>query len=175
MAIDSGWETGPIVAAAREEELEVNFVVATHHYPDHTTTIWELARKLDAKVVAHRSSPFAHDMSVSDGGILQIGNRKVRVLHTPGHTEDSICVYDGKNLPTGDMLFIGNCGRTDLPGGSPMKMFESLHSVILKLLPETTVYPGHDYGEAPFRTLSEEAKLNPTLLVKTYSQFLRIP
>jgi glyoxylase-like metal-dependent hydrolase (beta-lactamase superfamily II) len=56
-----------------------------------------------------------------------------------------------------------------------MKMFESLHSVILKLPPETTVYPGHDYGEVPFRTLSEEEKLKPALLVKTYSQFLRIP
>jgi glyoxylase-like metal-dependent hydrolase (beta-lactamase superfamily II) len=175
LAIDSGWETGPIVAAAKEKELEVKFVVATHHHPDHTATIWELARTLDAKVVAHRSSPYAHDISVSGGGILQIGNRKVRILHTPGHTEDSICVYDGKNLFTGDTLFIGDCGRTDLSGGSPMKMFESLHCIILKLPPETTVYPGHDYGEVPFRTLSEEAKLNPTLMAKTYSQFLRIP
>jgi glyoxylase-like metal-dependent hydrolase (beta-lactamase superfamily II) len=63
MAIDSGWETGPIVAAARDEELEVKFVVATHHHPDHTATIWELARMLDAKVATHRNSPFVHDIS----------------------------------------------------------------------------------------------------------------
>jgi glyoxylase-like metal-dependent hydrolase (beta-lactamase superfamily II) len=175
MVVDSGWETDPIVAAARDEQLEVKFVVATHHHPDHTSTIQDLARTLGAKVVAHKSSPIAHDASVSGGDILQIGNRKVKILYTPGHTEDSICLYDGENLFTGDTLFIGNCGRTDLPGGSPTKMFESLHSIILKLPPGTTVYPGHDYGEVPFRSLSDEAKLNPVLLAKTYSQFLRIP
>jgi glyoxylase-like metal-dependent hydrolase (beta-lactamase superfamily II) len=175
MVIDSGWETGPIIKAVKSEELEAKFVVATHCHPDHTSTIWDLARTLRAKVVAYGSSPIAHDVSVSGGDALQVGNGKVRVLYTPGHTEDSICLYDGESLFTGDTLFIGNCGRTDLPGGSPMKMFESLRSIMRRLPPETTVYPGHDYGEVPFRSLSEEAKLNPTLLAKTYSQFLRIP
>jgi hydroxyacylglutathione hydrolase len=175
MVIDSGWETDEILVAVRKEKLEARFVVATHHHSDHTSTIWNMARALNAKVVAHKNSPIAHDVSVDGGDALPLGGVKVKVLYTPGHTEDSICLYDGESLFTGDTLFIGNCGRTDLPGGSPAKMFESLHSIILKLPPETRIYPGHDYGEVPFRSLSEEAKLNPTLLAKTYSQFLRIP
>ena len=174
MAIDSGWEIDPIVSAARTEKLEVKFAVATHHHSDHVATLWQLARTLDSKVVAHRSSPVAHDLDVDDGDVLRLGEREVRVLHTPGHTEDSICVFDGKNLFTGDTLFVGNCGRTDLVGGSPRKMFKSLHSIILKLPPKTVVYPGHDYGEVPFRKLSEEKKLNPTLMAKSFAEFLAI-
>lgn len=175
MAIDSGWETEPIVSAARTEGLDVKFAVATHHHSDHVATLWQLARIFDAKVVAHTSSPIAHDVSVADGNVLRIGRKKVKFLHTPGHSEDSVCVYDGENLFTGDTLLIGSCGRTDLVGGSPKKMFRSLHSVILKLPPRTVIYPGHDQGEVPFRRLSEERKLNPVLLATTYAQFLRIP
>jgi glyoxylase-like metal-dependent hydrolase (beta-lactamase superfamily II) len=175
IAVDSGWETDPIVERAARDGLRVKFAVATHNHFDHTSTLQELAKMLYAKVVAHENSPIPHDLSVKDGDILRLGRKNVRVIYTPGHTEDSICLYDGENLFTGDTLFIGNCGRTDLPGGSPEKMFKSLHNVILKLPAETIVYPGHDYGDAPFRKLGEEARLNPTLCVRSYSEFLAIP
>jgi hydroxyacylglutathione hydrolase len=174
MAIDSGWEVDPIMSAARDERLDVKFAVATHHHSDHAATLLQLARMLDSKVVAHRSSPIAPDVSVADGDVLRIGETNVKILHTPGHTEDSICIYDGRNLFTSDTLFVGGCGRTALFGGSPKKMFKSLHSVILKLSSKTVIYPGHDYGEVPFRMLSEEAKLNPALLTLNYAQFLRV-
>ncbi len=174
IAVDSGWETNPIVNIARNEALNVKFAVATHNHFDHTSTLHELAQKLGARIVAHESSPINHDLSVKDGDTLRIGEKDVRVIHTPGHTEDSICLYDEANLLTGDTLFIGNCGRIDLPGGSSEQMYKSLHNVILKLPQQTIIYPGHDYGEVPFRTLAEEAKLNPTLSVSSYDEFLRI-
>ena len=175
LAIDSGWETGPIVDAAREEGVRVKFAVATHYHFDHTSTLSDLAEALGAKVVAHERSPIGHDVSVKGGDVLKVGQNEVNVIYTPGHTVDSICIYDSKNLFTGDTLFIGNCGRTDLPGGSPEDMFRSLHGIILKLPPSTTIYPGHDYGDAPFRKLREEALSNPTLSARTYAEFLCVP
>jgi glyoxylase-like metal-dependent hydrolase (beta-lactamase superfamily II) len=102
---------------------------------------------------------------------LALGTEKVKVIYTPGHTQDSICLYDGVDLLTGDTLFIGNCGRTDLPGGSTEQLFESLHNIILKLPPSTRIYPGHDYGDVPSRKLGEEATLNPTLRVRSLGEF----
>jgi glyoxylase-like metal-dependent hydrolase (beta-lactamase superfamily II) len=172
IAVDSGWEIDPIVSFVRNEKLELKYAVATHHHSDHSGTLWQLGRMFDAKVVAYRSSPFPHDLDVDDGDTLRVGGKEVKILHTPGHTEDSVCLYDGKHLFTGDTLLIGSCGRTDLVGGSPKRMFRSLHSVILNLPPGTVIYPGHDYGEVPFRKLSAEAKVNPALLAKSYEEFL---
>jgi len=175
MAIDSGWETGPIVKAAKELGVKVKIVVATHSHFDHVSTLKELAGALGAKVVAHERSPIDHDVPVKGGDVLNVGENEVRVIYTPGHTPDSICLYDGESLFTGDTLFIGNCGRIDLPGGSAEEMFRSLHDVILKLPPSTTVYPGHDYGDVPFRTLGEEARTNPALSARTYAEFFGVP
>jgi len=172
IVIDSGWEIDPIVTIVRAEKLDVKYAVATHHHSDHTATLWQLGRLFDAKIVAHRSSPISHDIGVDDGDVLRIGGQEVKVLHTPGHTEDSICLYDGKHLFTGDALLIGSCGRTDFVGSSLLQMFRSLHSVILNLSPETVIYPGHDYGKVPFRKLSAEARANPALLAKSYEEFI---
>lgn len=175
LAVDSGWETGPVIKQAEVEGLKTKFVVSTHNHFDHTSTIGELAASLGAKVVAHEHSPIPHDISVKDGDALELGSKKVKVVYTPGHTEDSICLYDGEHLFTGDTLFIGNCGRVDLEGGSSEKMFRSLHDVILRLPPETVIYPGHDYGDVPSRTLGEEAQLSPVLLAKSYQDFFAVP
>ena len=174
IVIDSGWEIDPIVTIVRAEKLDVKYAVATHHHSDHTATLWQLGRLFDAKIVAHRSSPIAHDLGVDGNETLRFGAEEVKILHTPGHTEDSICLYDGKHLFTGDALLIGSCGRTDFVGGSPKQMFRSLHSVVLNLPPETIIYPGHDCGEVPFRKLSVEAKVNPALQARSYEEFLDI-
>ena len=174
IVIDSGWEIEPIVTIVRTEKLDLKYAVATHHHSDHAATLWQLARLFDAKIVAHKSSPISHDIDIDDGDALRIGGQEVRILYTPGHTKDSICVYDGKHLFTGDALLIGSCGRTDTVGGSPKQMFRSLHSVILNLPPETIIYPGHDTGEVPFRRLYAEAKVNPALRAKSYAEFRRV-
>lgn len=171
LAIDSGWETEPIVKAAQKEGMKVKYVVATHGHFDHVETIEELAKKLGAKVVAHESSGVGADLKAKGGDVLQLGNKAVEILATPGHTEDSISLYDGDHLFTGDTLFIGNCGRTDLPGGSTEKLFDSLHKVIMALPPGTMIYPGHDYGDVPFRSLAEESMTNPTLLARNLKEF----
>jgi hydroxyacylglutathione hydrolase len=171
IAIDSGWETAPIVAIARKDNMKVKFVVATHGHFDHVETLRELATKLGAKLVAHESSDLDADVRVKDGDVLHLSDKTVRVISTPGHTRDSISLYDGAEVFTGDTLFIGNCGRTDLPGGSAAQLFHSLHDILMKLPPDTVIYPGHDYGDVPFRKLGEESKLNPTLLAKNLKEF----
>jgi len=174
MAIDSGWETDPIVRAAEQERMTVKYAVATHDHFDHVNTLRELAERLGARVVAHEASRIEADLRVRGGDSLELGQAKVKVIHTPGHSEGSICLFDGRDLFTGDTLFIGNCGRTDLPGGSVRKLYHSLHDTILALPPETLIYPGHDYGDAPFRTLGEERKTNPTLVARSLEEFVGV-
>ena len=172
VVVDSGWETAPIVKAAQEISARVKFVVATHEHFDHTATVGELAGQLGAEVVAHENSPIEHDMAVVDGQELKLGRRGVRVLHTPGHTEDSICLYDGKNLFTGDTLFIGTIGKFERE--MAQAMYNSLHEVIMKLPDSTIIYPAHDYGEVPSRTLGEEKAANPFLLTRDLRSFLSL-
>ena len=172
MVVDSGWEIGPIEAAVRNTGANVKFVVATHEHFDHVSTISELASKLRAKVVAHENSPIECGLRVRDGEELKLGGKMVRVLHTPGHTEDSICLYDGKEVFSGDTLFVETIGRFDTERAEAM--YTSLHDVILKLPPSTIVYPGHDYGEVPWRTLEEEREVNPFLMTRDFRSFLSL-
>ncbi len=167
-------ETAPVVNRARLDGLRVKFVVATHEHYDHVTTLEELATKLGAVPVSHEASTVLGGMKVKDGDVLLLGTRAVRVLHTPGHTRDSICLFDGENLFTGDTLFIGAWGRTDLPGGSAEELFRSLHEIIMRLPRETMLFPGHDYGEVPSRRLGEEMRTNSALLARSFEEFLAI-
>jgi len=172
MVIDSGWETDPIVKAAHDLGAKVRFAVATHEHFDHVSTLTELAKTLGAKVAAHENSPIKCDIRMRDGQELTLGGRGVRVLHTPGHTEDSICLYDGGEVFTGDTLFVGTIGRFDRAGSEAI--YRSLHDVILKLPASTVMYPGHDNGEVPFRSLAEEKATNPFLLAKDFRSFLSL-
>jgi hydroxyacylglutathione hydrolase len=171
IAIDSGWETNPIVRLASSERLRVKYVCATHGHFDHVKTNGSLAAELGADTVAFEGSGLDPKVQVGDGDALKIGGSSLRVIHTPGHTEDSVCYYDGNHLFTGDTLFIDAWGRTDLPGGSSATLFSSLHDVIMSLPESTVIYPGHDYGSVPFRTLGEESRKNPALLARTVEEF----
>ena len=172
MVVDSGWETGPIEGAAKELNAKVKFAVATHEHFDHSTTLPEVAERMGAKLVAHESSPLQCEMKVRDGDVLKLGGSSVRVLHSPGHTEDSICLYDGREVFTGDTLFVGTIGRFDRARAEAM--YNSLYGVLLKLPPNTVVYPGHDYGEVRFRTLREEREANPFLMTRDFRSFLSL-
>jgi glyoxylase-like metal-dependent hydrolase (beta-lactamase superfamily II) len=172
MVVDSGWETGPIEEAVRQTGAKVKYVVATHEHFDHVSSIPELASNLGAKVVAHENSPLECDVRVKDGDELMLGGNSIHVLFTPGHTEDSICLYDGKEVFTGDMLFVGTIGRFDRERAEAM--YRSLHEVILGLPPKTVVYPGHDYGDARSRTLVEERITNPFLMTRDLRSFLSL-
>jgi len=172
IVVDSGWETAPIESAVRNVGAKVKFVLATHEHFDHVSTVPELASKLGANVVAHENSPLECDLRVGDGQEMKLGGKGVRVLYTPGHTEDSICLYDGKAVFTGDTLFVGTIGRFESERAE--EMYTSLHEVILKLPPSTVMYPGHDYGEVPWRTLGEERAANPFLMTRDLRSFLSL-
>ena len=174
LVVDSGWEIQPILEAAERARTRIKYVVATHGHFDHTMTLHELAERCGAEVLIHESSTLERGRRLRADDKILVGGEIVRVIHTPGHTEDSICLYDGKNLLTGDTLFIGGWGRTDLPGGSAEKLFTSLHASIMKLPEKTVIYPGHDYGAVTHRTLGEEVRNNKALLASDLKSFLKL-
>ena len=172
LVVDSGWETLPIRRAAEEAGARVKYVVATHEHFDHVSTIDELSGALGAEVVAHERSPIRCDVRVADGAELALGRGGARVLHTPGHTEDSICLYDGSGVFTGDTLFVGTIGRFERSKAEAV--YRSLYEVILRLPGETEMYPGHDYGEVPHRPLGEERRSNPYLGCEDAGAFISL-
>jgi glyoxylase-like metal-dependent hydrolase (beta-lactamase superfamily II) len=116
------------------------------------------------------------DIVVADGSRLKLGEVFLDFLLTPGHTPGGICIIvDNEAFLTGDTLFIGDCGRTDLPGGSLSEMFKTLHEKIMALPDCLIVYPGHDYGDKPFDTLGNQKHTNKTLCAKTLKEFSAIP
>jgi hydroxyacylglutathione hydrolase len=172
LVVDSGWETGPIEAAVREMNAQVKFIAATHQHFDHVTTIEVLKSKVGGRVAAHVSSPVACDLRVRGGDVLELGRRTVKVIHTPGHTRDSICLYDGVNLFTGDTLFVGTIGRFDREEAGAM--FRSLRGLVETLPGSTVVYPGHDYGDVPASSLDDQKAGNPYLQVRDLETFLSL-
>jgi glyoxylase-like metal-dependent hydrolase (beta-lactamase superfamily II) len=126
-----------------------------------------------AKIVAHKLSRINADIAVDDGDIIRLGNVPIKVIYTPGHTPDSICLLvDNKKLLTGDTLFVGECGRTDMLGGNSRSMYESLFNKLLKLGDDVEVYPGHDYGSKPSSTIDEEKRSNYTLQPRSLAEFI---
>ena len=104
--------------------------------------------------------------------MLRVGTMEVKVLHTPGHSRDSVCYLVGKKLFTGDTLFVGECGRTDMPGGDAGALYDSLFNRLLKLPDDIEVYPGHDYGARPTSTIGQERKTNYVLEPRTRAEFI---
>jgi hydroxyacylglutathione hydrolase len=112
------------------------------------------------------------DLSVDEGDTLKVGKISVKIIYTPGHSTDSICMLvNNQKLLTGDTLFVGECGRTDFPGGNTKNMYESLNT-LQKLNGNIEVYPGHDYGLKPSSTIWEEKKSNYTLLPRSLKEFI---
>lgn len=171
--VDPHAEIDRVLAEADRQGLRVKLVLNTHGHWDHTAGNAEVVRRTGAKVAAHHLAPGAKDIPLGDGEILRIGGTEIRVLHTPGHTPDSVCFLVGGALLTGDTLFIGECGRTDLPGGDPGAMYESLLIKIRSLPDDLMVYPGHDYGAVPSATLGEEKRGNYTLQPRSREEFIR--
>jgi hydroxyacylglutathione hydrolase len=172
LVVDSGWETAPLVREVAVMGAKVRFAVATHGHFDHTATLDELVAETGGEVVAHADSPIECDLRVGDGDELRLGGKKVTVLHTPGHTQDSICLYDGVEVFTGDTIFVGTIGRFDHDMAATIH--RSIWEVIMKLPGATVMYPGHDYGDYPSRTLREEAMSNPYLSARDVRTFLSL-
>jgi len=171
--VDPGWEADTILEAAKRNDLRIVYAIDTHQHHDHTSGNDELIGKTGAKLVAHAASRIEKDISVKDGDVLQLGTLEVKFIHTPGHSPDHVCVLVDRKLMTGDTLFVGECGRTDLPGGSSEQLYDSLFSKLMNLPDEVEVWPGHDYGPAPHSTIGYERAHNYVLKPRTLREFVR--
>jgi glyoxylase-like metal-dependent hydrolase (beta-lactamase superfamily II) len=181
MVIDPGDEIEDILALVRKHNLTVKQIVITHAHIDHVGGAMKLRAATGAPILLNQNdygllkmldmqakwvgmaSPgkVEIDQSMGQADTVQAGSLVASVLHTPGHTEGSVCLYfpAEKKLIAGDTLFAGSIGRTDLPGGSFDKIIQSLHDKVLALPDETVVVPGH----GPLTTIGEERETNPFL------------
>ena len=182
MVIDPGDDIEDVVAVLRQYKLEVKQIVITHAHIDHVGGAMKLRALTGAPILLNQNDhallkmldvqaswlgmatpgEVAIEASIADGDSLQAGSLKASVMHTPGHTEGSVCLYfpAEKMLIAGDTLFARSIGRTDLPGGSFEKIMRSLHDRVLTLPDETVVIPGH----GPRTTIGEEREENPFLV-----------
>jgi len=163
------------VVLAAEKGLRLRYLVDTHTHADHFTATHELGRQLGLPIVMHRRSaaPFV-DLRVEDGETLIVGKLRLRILETPGHTDDSLCLALDDRVLTGDTLLIGGTGRTDLPTGDPEALYESLYGKLLRLDDRMLVFPAHDYKQRTHSTLGTEKAGNPRLQAPDRAAFVRL-
>jgi glyoxylase-like metal-dependent hydrolase (beta-lactamase superfamily II) len=173
VVVDPSFNVDAIILVLKDQNFNLKYVIDTHGHSDHTAGNEGLRSAFHSKIVAHKLSHFNKDISVVDGDTIRVGTITIKVLHTPGHTPDSICLLIDGKLLTGDTLFVGECGRTDLPGGSAKDMYSSLLQKIARLDDSIEVYPGHDYGPFPNSTIAKEKQTNYTLQNRTLQQFIQ--
>lgn len=180
--IDAGGDENRIAEIIEKNGYDLKYIIATHGHSDHVCGNRLLRGMTDAKIVMHEDDAeffgkpsvlqyFAAfglehspepDIKVKDGDIIEIGEVKLEVIHTPGHTPGGMCLYNAPNVFTGDTLFAGGVGRTDFPGGDHHTLFESINNRLFVLPDETVVWPGHGYG-GNSSTIGIEKKDNPYL------------
>lgn len=173
VVVDSSFNAGEIIRVLKARNFVLKYIINTHSHSDHTAGNTELCSGFNAKIVAHRLSKTKVDIKVDEGDVMYIGSIPVKIMYTPGHTPDGICLLvNNQKLLTGDTLFVGECGRTDLPGGNSKNMYRSLFNKILKLRDDVEVYPGHDYGPKPSSTIGDEKRSNYTLEPRSLEEFV---
>ena len=170
--IDPSWDLVELELIIKENDLKIKYIVNTHHHFDHTLGNEEMAKSTNAPIIQHEFSELKHDISVKDGDSIDFGNSKLKVLHTPGHSKDSMCLIGDGKLFSGDTLFVGNCGRIDLPGGSAQDLYHSLFDILHSLDDNLVMYPGHNYGHSNMSTIGEEKTTNMIMQKRTEQQFI---
>lgn len=171
--VDSSFNAGEIIKIIKTQQLQLKYIINTHGHSDHTAGNIELQSIFGAQVVAYKQSKIPYDIPLDEGDPLKVGKISIKTIYTPGHTADSICLLvDNQKLLTGDTLFVGECGRTDFPGGNSKSLYESLFDKLLKLNDDVEIYPGHDYGPKSSSTIGEEKKSNYTLQPRSIKDFI---
>ena len=178
--VDPGWEVPRILLAAEADDYRITKVFVTHHHFDHVMGLGDLLNAVEVPIYAHRDDapllnvPPSNLKLVVDGEQVLVGRVPVSFMHTPGHTPGSQCLLVDGHVFSGDTLFIGACGRSDLPGGNPRLLYESLAKK-LRALPDATILcPGHDYADVPTSSLGQEKRTNPFLRASTLQEFLHL-
>jgi len=172
VVIDPSYGIDPVLKAIDAKHVKVRYILNTHSHQDHVAGNQDVKERTGAKIVAHKVAPLGQDVSVEDGDRFNAGPLRFEVVHTPGHTKDSVLYLFEGNVATGDTLFVGECGRTDLPGGDPGEMYDSLLRRVVALDDALIVLPGHDYGPTPTSTIAQEKRENYTLRPRTREAFL---
>ena len=196
LVVDPAWSVDALLDKAEEDGMKVVGALVTHYHQDHIggeifgMQIEGISRLLErqpmpihvneheAEGLVKITGASASDLEPRSGGdVIEIGGVRVRMLHTPGHTPGSQCFLveepgRASKLVSGDTLFLGSCGRVDLPGADPAAMYHSLTQVLGRLPDETVVYPGHLYSTEPYDSMSEQKRTNPFLRAASLDQFL---
>jgi len=165
--VDPGSDAERLVARLRELGLRLEYILNTHGHVDHTGANGPVQSLTGARIAAFGRG----DLPLAHGDILALGDLEIQVLHTPGHTDESVCFLCQGKLVTGDTLFVGKIGGTSGEEAA-RREHDSLHRVIGALPRDTEVWPGHDYGLRPSSTLAEEFRTNPFLLRDSFEGFL---
>ena len=160
---------------AARDGLHIRYIIDTHTQADHFSAARPLAETLDAVVVMHHASPAPYvGLRLDDDDMLIVGDLRIRALHTPGHTRDSMCLAVEDRVFTGDTLLIGGTGRTDLPSGDPEQLYDSLFGKLLTLDPATLIFPAHDYKGRTHSTIGAEIADNPRLQQRDRDAFVQM-
>lgn len=188
--VDPAWDVERVLQVARTDGYTISKVLITHTHQDHTggelfghsiPGVVELLEKLDVPVYVHKTEthilknvPASSKVPTENLQVIDLGGEvRITLLHTPGHTPGSQCFLVQDRLVSGDTLFIGACGRVDLPKSSPQDMYDSLVNKLMRLDDATILYPGHNYAPRPTSTIGEERRQNPYVQFASLHDFLR--
>jgi hydroxyacylglutathione hydrolase len=177
--VDPAWDVDRIVEIAQENDLTITNIFITHSHFDHINGVEALLNRTKAKVYINKTEAefmkavWPDLVKVDSGDTARVGTLEITFLHTPGHTPGSQCFLVENRLISGDTLFIGACGRCDLPGSNPEDMYYSLTQKLAKLDDRTIVFPGHNYAARPYSTIGDERRFNPYLQFQSLQDFLR--
>lgn len=185
--VDAAWDIDEILRLAAKDDVEITHAFVTHTHPDHIggrfagveiEGVEQLLSKCKAKVVVHKAeAEFLKSLSsdvikAESGDKIDVGGIEIQLIHTPGHTPGSQCFLIDNRVVSGDTLFIGSCGRVDLPGSDPQQMYYSLTQKLMALPDETILFPGHNYSDRPTSTIGAEKQSNPYCQFHSLKQFL---
>ena len=189
--VDPAYDIDALLEILEEDGMQCSGVLATHYHPDHVggsmmgydiIGVKELlehvsvpihAQKEEAEFITKVTGIESKDvMEHSSGDIVTVGEIKIELIHTPGHTPGSQCFLVENRLVAGDTLFLEGCGRTDLPGGDPAALYDSLHNRLSKVPDEATLFPVHLYSPEPIALMGQTRQQNYVFLPRSEEQWL---
>ena len=194
--VDPSTNTSQYIEFLKASAFKLQYVIDTHSHADHVSGAGILANETGSKVIMHQETPQQRSIGtekapenikeilmknsgisveryVGEGETLEIGEIPINILHTPGHTRDTMCLLLSDRILTADILHIGQAGRTDLPGGSSEQMYDTLFKKIVSLSNDLLIYPGHDYNDNTNSSLGYEKRNNEFLKPRTKTAFVQ--